>query len=110
MRFHKNVESVERHRNKFPDKYEMLSIAEIIVNNEYHRGNIRFFLYVDMDEMKIRGELKEELINEGINQYIDENTEVLKSYLAQRDKGKKKHTQDSAREEALNRIKAYYFV
>jgi hypothetical protein len=110
MRFHKNVESVERHRNKFPDKYEMLSIAEIIVNNEYHRGNIRFFLYVDMDEMKIRGELKEELINEGINQYIDENTEVLKSYLAQRDQGKKKHTQDSAREEALNRIKAYYFV
>lgn len=110
MRFHKNVESVERHKNKFPDKFEMLRIAEIIVNNEYHRGNNRFFLYVDMDEMKIRGDIKEELIKEAIDQYINEkHNELLKPYLVQRLDGKKKFTEETARAEAHNRLKAAYF-
>jgi len=110
MRFHKNVESVERHKNKFPDKYEMMRIAEIIVNNQYHKGNIRFFLYVDMDEEKIRGELTDDMINEGINQYVNErNSELLKPYLVQRENGKKKFSQENAHTEVLNRLKATYF-
>lgn len=110
MRFHKNVESVKRHKNKFPDKYEMLRIAEIIVNNEYLRGNNRFFLYVDMDEMKVRGDLREDLINEGVEQYINEHTEILKPYLVQRENGKKKYTEDTARQELVKGLKGTYFV
>lgn len=110
MRFHKNVESVERHKNKFPDKYEMLRVAEIIVNNEYHRGNNRFFLYVDMDEMKVRGDIKEELITEAIDQLINEkHNELLKPYLVQRQDGKKKFTEETARLEVLGRLKSAYF-
>jgi hypothetical protein len=110
MRFHKNVESVERHKNKFPDKYEMLRIAEIIVNSEYLRGNNRFFLYVDMDEMKIRGEISDELINQGIEQYINEeyNT-LLRPYLVQREGGKKKYKEETAKTEVHNRLKQSYF-
>jgi hypothetical protein len=110
MRFHKNVESVERHKNKFPDKFEMLRIAEIMVNNEYHRGNNRFFLYVDMDEMKIRGEFKDELVSEGIDQYINEEyNALLKPYLVQREGGKKKYNDETAKKEVHSRLKTAYF-
>ena len=110
MRFHKNVESVERHKNKFPDKYELMRIGEIIVNNQYHKGNIRFFLYVDMDEEKIRGELTDDMISEALNQYINEkHNEILKPYLVQRDSGKKKYTVESAHEEVKNRLRTTYF-
>ena len=111
LRFHKNVESVERHEKKFPDKYEMMRIAEIIVNKEYLRGNIRFFLYVDMDEMKIRGEISDELINQGLEQHIfEEHNKLLKPYLVQKVGNKKKFTEESARKEVLNSLKATYFT
>lgn len=110
MRFHRNVESVERHRQKFPDKYELLRIAEIMVNNEYHRGNTRFFLYVDMDEMKIRGDFTNELSQEGIDQYINENyNELLKPYLVQKEGTKKKYNAETAKVEVINKLKSYYF-
>ena len=110
LRFHRNVESVERHRNKFPDKYEILTIAEIMVNNEYHRGKHRFYVYVDLDELKIRGEMGEELINEALDQYINENhSEKLKPYLVQREGKKKKYTEDTARNEVKNRLRSMYF-
>lgn len=110
LRFHKNVESVERHKNKFPDKYEMMRIAEIIVNNEYHRGNTRYYLYVDMDEEKIRGGVTDDLIKEGLDQYINEkHSDLLKPYLVQRENGKKKYTEETARNEVFSRLKATYF-
>jgi hypothetical protein len=110
MRFHKNVESVERHKNKFPDKYELMRIAEIMVNNEYHKGNKRFFLYVDMDDEKIRGNVPDELITEGIDHYINENhNELLKSYLVQRDGKKKKYNEETARKEVFERLRSTYF-
>jgi hypothetical protein len=110
MRFHKNVESVERHKNKFPDKYEMMRIAELIVNNEYHKGNNRFFLYVDMDEEKVRGEVNDEMIEYGLSNYIHENyNPLLKPYLVQKENGKKKHTPETAYEELKNRLKIQYF-
>lgn len=110
MRFHKNVESVERHKQKFPDKYEMLRIAEIIVNNEYHKGNNRFFLYVDMDEEKIRGELTDEMIAYGLESYINEkHSELLRSYLVQKEKGKKKYNSESAKAEVKERLRVQYF-
>lgn len=111
LRFHKNVESVERHKNKFPDKYELLRLTEIIVNNEYYKGNSRVFLYADMDEMKIRGESTDEQINNSIDQYINEKyNELLKPYLVQVTKGKKKFTSETARAEVHNRLKASYFL
>lgn len=110
LRFHKNVESVERHRNKFPDKYELLRLGEIIVNNEYHKNNNRFFLYVDMDEMKIRGDFSDEVRDEAIDQYINENhSELLKQYLVQKEQGKKKYTDESAKQEVSSRLISYYF-
>jgi hypothetical protein len=110
LRFHKNNESVERHALKFPDKAEFMRIAEIMVNNEYARGNARFFVYVDMDESKIRGNISDDLREEALNQYINENyNALLKPFLVQREGNKKKHTSDSAIKEIKQRLTSAYF-
>ena len=110
LRFHKNNESVERHSLKFPDKAEFMRIAEIMVNNEYARGNNRYFLYVDMDESKIRGNISDELREEALNQYINENyNALLKPFLVQRNGTKKKHTTETAIKEIKQRLTSAYF-
>lgn len=109
LRFHRNVESVERHKNKFPDKYEILRIAEIMVNNEYQRGNNRFYVYVDLDELKIRIEGRDELVEEALEQYLNENMGILKPYLVQREGKKKKYNESTAKDEVKNRLKVMYF-
>lgn len=110
LRFHRNVESVERHKNKFPDKYEILRIAEIMVNNEYHRGNQRFFVYVDLEDLKINGDITDDLINEAIEQYVNEkHSDLVKPLLLQKESGKKRYTADSAFQAVKQRLREYYF-
>jgi hypothetical protein len=110
LRFHKNTESVERHRNKFPDKYEFMRIAEIMVNNEYNNGNKRFYVYVDMDEEKIRGNYSDEIVKNAINQYVYENyNEIIKPYLLQKDNSnKKKYTEQTAFKEVCQKLLLHY--
>ena len=112
LRFHKNTESVERHKQKFPDKLEFMRIAEIMVNTEYAAGNKRFYVYVDMDEEKIRGKFSPELMQSAIDQYINENhSELLKPYLVQKDKaGKKKYTEQTAKDEIKRHLLSTYSV
>jgi hypothetical protein len=110
LRFHKNIESVEKHKNKFPDKYEILSIAESIVNDQYNSGNNRFFLYVDLDEMKIRGELSEDMIEKSLKEYVYKNlNELTKPLTTQVEKGKKKYNTESAVAEVKSRLYNLYF-
>jgi hypothetical protein len=111
LRYHKNVESVERHKNKFPDKFEYMRIAEIMVNNEYNAGNKRFFVYIDMDEEKIRGKYSQEMIDNAVEQYIAEfHNELLRPYLVRKDaKNKKMYDENKARTEVKNRLISNYF-
>jgi SOS response regulatory protein OraA/RecX len=97
---------------KFPDKYEFMRIAEIMVNNQYFAGNNRFFVYVDMDEEKIRGGINDELIEQAVEQYINENySELTKPLLLQKDaKNKKKHTDVTAKAAVKKQIIHQYFV
>ena len=53
IRYHKNTDSVERHKNKFENHYEILSLTEAFVNSEYENGNKRISVYVDLDDEKI---------------------------------------------------------
>jgi len=98
LRFHRNSDSVERHKNKFPDKYQMLKVAENIVNNEYNGGNNYFYLYVDIDTEKIHGEITADMVTEAIDDFVSLNhNSVVKPYKNKRDaKGKKIHTPESA--------------
>ena len=88
LRFHKNTDSVERHKNKFPDKFEMFSICESIVNSEYFNDNQRFFLYVDLDDEKIRGDITTMMRDAAIDDYLAKNyNSVVKPVLNKKDLG-----------------------
>ncbi|NBX73342.1 MAG: hypothetical protein EBQ89_03485 [Alphaproteobacteria bacterium] len=70
IRFHKNNQSVDRHEKKFEDKYEMLKIAESLVEFQYNNGNERFFCYCDIDMGKIKGRITEQMAIKGIEDYM----------------------------------------
>ena len=85
LRFHKNSDSVERHKNKFPDKIDLFSIVESMVNKRYYDGDTRFFLYIDVDEEKIHGAYDEELFNYAVDEYCSMNhRQVVKPYINKR--------------------------
>lgn len=54
LRLHKQVDDVTRYRNRIPN-YFLVRIATIIVEEQYLIGNIRFFVYVNMRKLKLRG-------------------------------------------------------
>ena len=58
---------------------------------------------------RLGGQLSDEIINLGIAQYINENNALLKPYLFQKEKGKKKYTQESAAAELADRLRIQYF-
>ena len=111
LRFHKNSDSVERHRNKFPDKYEMFCIAENIVNSQYFNDNKYYYIYIDLDEEKIRGKITLKMIDTGIDEYLSKNYNSLvkpainKKNLADGTKIDK----EEAIQEVRARIKKQYF-
>ena len=112
IRFHKNTDSVDKHRNKFEDKYEMLKLVENYVNNEYHNGNQRYFCYVDIEDEKILG-VDRKKFDTIVEQYISENyTKLISPMLKARDigKGAKKHTTESAVKFQKDRIIKYYLI
>lgn len=73
LRMHKTSDSVARHWEKFPDKYEMLQIAENIINAKYLSGDIRYHLHVDFDQEKIFGNFTMDEFEKSVEDYIGIN-------------------------------------
>jgi hypothetical protein len=110
IRFHKNTDSVDKHRGKFEDKYEMLKLVENYVNQEYHSGNQRYFCYVDIDDEKIKG-VDRKKFEKVVEQYLSENyRKLIAPMLQQKDLGggQKKHTPQQAVQIQKDRIIKYY--
>jgi hypothetical protein len=111
IRFHKNTDSVDKHRTKFEDKYEMLKLVENYTNNEYHNyDNQRYFCYVDIDDEKIKN-VDRKKFQFIVEQYISENyKKLITPMLQKRDlgKGTKVHTPESAVRHHKDRIIKYY--
>jgi hypothetical protein len=112
IRLHKTNDTVERHKNKFEEKTELLQIAEYIINNRYFSGDTRYFVYVDVENMKIRGKFTKEEVENAIHQYITERySRIISPMLQLRDrKGKKTYTEESALTEANRKLLKTYFV
>tara|TARA_R110002074_G_scaffold45138_9_gene117208 strand:+ start:1875 stop:2687 length:813 start_codon:yes stop_codon:yes gene_type:complete len=111
LRFHKNSDSVERHKNKFPDKYEMFTICENLINEQYFNGNQRFFVYVDLDDEKIKGNITANMIDEAIDDYLGKNYNSVVKPITNKtnlDDGKS-ITKSDAINQVRNRIKQQYF-
>jgi hypothetical protein len=106
VRFHKNTDSVDRHRQKFEDKYEMLKIIELMVNKQYYDGNKRFYVFADIDDERIMGNYSKEMLDHAINDYISSQyRKIITPILAERDtSGKKKYTAEEAIEKVRARI------
>lgn len=110
LRFHKNIESVDKHKDKFPDKYDMLRIAELIINKEYASDNKRFFLYVDMDEQKVFGEFSDELRDYGVETFIYENYSRLVKPIMLRRVNNKRLTEAQALQIVKDELIRDYFT
>ncbi len=112
IRLHKTNDTVERHKNKFEEKTEILQIAEYIINKRYFDGDIRYFVYVDTENMKIRGKFTKQEVEDAIHQYISERySRIISPMLQMRDrKGVKIYTEESALTEANKNLMKTYFV
>ena len=98
IRMHKITDTVKRHMHKFEDKYEYLSIAENIINTKHENGDIRFFLYVDVDDEKVYGNFTREEFEKAAMAFIQHNYNKLITPMlnARNMDGKKMHTAQSA--------------
>lgn len=109
IRMHKVSDTVSRHATKFEEKTELLQIAEFIVKKKYNEGNKRFFLWIDIDDSKIRGKFTKSDAIEAVHNYISENyNSAVKPFLLKRDMGTgeliykdKAHAMEMARAEKL---------
>lgn len=111
LRFHKNTDSVDRHRKKFEDKFEYLKIAEILVDKKYYEQNDkRYYLYVDIDNEKIRGNVSKKELDSAIEDYIGKyHKSTVRPLLNMVDlNGKKKYTHSQAVEQVKQRIYANF--
>ena len=110
MRFHKNLDSVDRHANKFQDKAELLRIVEMLVNTEYSNGNKRFYQYINLDEMKLMGFIDHKKLDAILDEYILANQrKLIKPYLSLRDeRNKPKHTLEDAKKLVKTRLLSDY--
>jgi hypothetical protein len=109
IRLHKFTDTVKRHKHKFEDKIEYLSIAELIINTKYESGDKHFFLYVDIDDEKVYGAFTKQDFDTAANQYIQNNyANLISPILKARDeRGRKVHTPQSAMAEIKKRLVSY---
>ena len=109
LRLHKFTDAVKRHKHKYEDKYEYLSVAEIIINKRYEDGDKRFFVYADIDNEKIYGGFTDEEFDSAVNIFIQNNySQLITPLLKGRDeKGRKAHSSQSAMAEVKKRFTNY---
>ena len=109
IRLHKFTDTVKRHKHKYEDKYEYLSIAEIIINKKNEEGNRHFFLFADIDEEKIYGAFTNADFDYAVQKYISDNYSQLISPLlkARDERGRKVHTTQSSMNEIKKRLNNY---
>lgn len=84
LRLHKQVDDVTRYRNRIPN-YFLVRLASIIVEEQYLIGNIRYFVYLNMRLLKLRGCSVQAYIR-ACKKYLDtEENGMIKRMLLERD-------------------------
>jgi hypothetical protein len=109
VRFHKQMDSIDRYMNRIP-YFEILKIAQILVENQYDGGNERFYCYVSGDESYVKGEFSKRSFQLACEEYSEKYPKALKlamTRIGNGDKGESKRTK------ALNQVtdalvKKYY--
>lgn len=112
IRLHKTNDTVSRHKNKFEEKTEIMQVAECMVSNKYKAGDKRFYLFVNIDDSKIRGDFNEDDIDEAIETYLTSNyNSKVKPHANKVDikTGKKSMTHEEAYLKLAKEIKRDFF-
>ena len=105
LRLHKTFDNLDGIKEKIPDQYEILKIAQLIVNKQYQIGNIRYFLYVNMRNNTIQG-CSEKSFIEGCRNYLSLNPSEVKEMCKI-----EKIKEDQATERWIKlKLKEYYLV
>jgi hypothetical protein len=106
IRFHAQLDSVDQSKNKLKEDYEIFKIAQLMVNFQYDNGNVRFFVYVDKEDKKIRGAYSRAMFEKAVMDYLGENDWLVKKEMNRVDfnTGKKKFTAQQALDSVKQRI------
>lgn len=106
---HKFTDTVKKHKHKFEDKFEYLSIAETMINQRYDAGDKRFFCFADIDEEKVYGAFTNDDFELAINSFIQHNYDTLIAPLlkVRDDIGQKSYTPATAMAEVKKRLMNY---
>lgn len=108
VRFHYQNDPLDR--QKLKDDYAIFSIAKTIVDDQYMSGNIRYYLYVDKDDSKIRGDVTREMALQSIREYLMMNNNTVKKYQSKIDvTGKMQNDYKTAFGLAVNELFKKYF-
>jgi hypothetical protein len=109
LRVHKFTDTVRKHKHKFEDKFEYLSIAETMINKKYQDGEKRFYCYVDIDEENVYGAFNDNDFEFAVNNFIQHNYNNLITPLlkARDERGYKVYTPASAMKEVKERLNSY---
>ena len=98
VRFHKQLDSVSQSKEKLKEDFDIFSIAELMVNYQYQIDNKRFFVYVDKEEKKIRGNFSRGNFMKAVTEFLEENHNLVKIEQGKIDleTGNKKYTPKQA--------------
>lgn len=112
IRLHKTNDTVARHATKFEERAEILQIAESIVEKKFREGDKRYYLYVDIDDSKIKGVFNKADIDDAIQDYISKNHSTLVRPLLNKidiETGEKIYTPQSALKFIVEDLNKKYF-
>ena len=107
VRFHQQLDSIDQSKNKLKEDYEIFKIAQEMVNYQYNNGNGRFFVWVDKEDKKIRGNYSKGMFDKAVLDYLSENDHIVKKEMNRVDftTGNKRFTA----QEALGAVKTKLF-
>lgn len=109
LRLHKFTDTVKKHKHKFEDKFEYLSIAESMINAKHESGDKHFFCYADIDDEKVYGGFTSDDFENAVNHFIQQNyTQIINPLLKARDeRGKPLYNPATAMAEIKRRLMNY---
>lgn len=58
LRLHKTTDDATRHKNKFEERYEIIKIAQVIVDNDYNEANMLMYELTDNEKRTMSGRAK----------------------------------------------------
>lgn len=85
LRIHKTEDTVKKHENKFGTDVTHLHLAEKLVENRYRGGDQRFYLFVDKDMKKVKGNFSRPEFQKAVEDYLTDNYSIIEKEIKKRD-------------------------